>query len=125
MTGPGSRPHRQFVKPIRSAAVFMLLAGCGGSVSAPPHETRERPVSIKITSSQTPTIGACTFEIGDIVRRGGAGATVPPRGRFAAAIADGPTVGVELTISTSKRGVVTISTSINGAPSRDEVCKLP
>jgi hypothetical protein len=78
----------------------------------------------KDTSSPTPTIGVCDFQIGDIVRRGGTGAAVPPRGRFAAAIADGA-VGVELTISTSKDGVVTISTSINAAPSQDEVCKLP
>jgi hypothetical protein len=125
LDGAREPAHRPFVKLARTAAVLILLAGCGGSIGAAPPATQERPVSNGVTSSPTPAIRVCTFQIGDIVKRAGAGAYVPPRGRFVGAIADGPTVGVELSISTSKHGVVTISTSINGAPSRDEVCKLP
>ena len=82
-------------------------------------------ISCSSYGSGSRPLPACSFKVGDSVRRGTVGAIVPVRGESVNGFADGPSSSSSIEITTSNDGVVTISTAQNGVSASPEVCQLP
>jgi hypothetical protein len=67
----------------------------------------------------------CSFDVGDTVRRGGAGAAVPEPGNGVAGVADKVNGSASIEIEVALNGVVTITSSKNGVQSAPTSCVLP
>jgi hypothetical protein len=91
----------------------VILASVSLAPSAPSRAARPRGIPV------------CDFQVGDSVFRGNVGAAVPPPGQGVVGNSDGPSTFSEITVETSKDGVVTIAGRQDDVTFDPETCLLP
>jgi hypothetical protein len=105
-------------RAIVTVFVVALAASCasaGTTTTVPP----------RVVASVSPVVPTCPFEVGDLVRRAGGGAAVPPRGQGVVGNFDGVERSGMIQIDTRTDGLVTITSRVSTGPKHVETCQLP